>query len=93
MEGAARRIPRPFGPTERISEAKIGRRAVAPPKRTANKSRVIEPSTIFLLKTNFIPPVNFSKTDWDFIEDSSMGFGEMSVINIIAKNMKVIMVR
>ena len=41
--GAARRTPSPCGPTCRISSAKIGRIATAPPNSTANRSSVIAP--------------------------------------------------
>ena len=42
-EGAVRIRPSPTGPTWRMSEAKIGRSAMAPPKKTANRSSAIEP--------------------------------------------------
>jgi hypothetical protein len=42
--GAARRKPNPISPTPRMSRAKIGRSAVAPPKRTAKRSRLSAPS-------------------------------------------------
>ncbi len=42
--GDARSNPRPVGPTSRMSFAKIGRRATAPPSRTAKRSREIAPS-------------------------------------------------
>ena len=43
IEGAVRRTPRPAGPTCRMSTAKIGRSAIAPPKKTAKRSSAIEP--------------------------------------------------
>ena len=42
-DGAVRSTPRPTGPTWRMSVAKIGSRAIAPPKKTANRSSAIEP--------------------------------------------------
>ena len=44
--GAARRAPSPCGPTCRISSAKIGRMATAPPNSTASRSSVIAPRKI-----------------------------------------------
>ena len=44
--GALRRMPSPTGPTWRISRAKTGASAIAPPKRTAKRSSVIAPSSI-----------------------------------------------
>src|SRR5262249_55053876 len=41
--GALRSSPRPQGPMWRRSRAKIGSRAVDPPKRTAKRSREIDP--------------------------------------------------
>ncbi len=46
MAGAARRAPRPRGPTCRISPAKIGKIATAPPNSTATRSSVIAPRKI-----------------------------------------------
>ena len=43
IDGAVRSTPRPAGPTWRMSVAKIGSRAIAPPKNTANRSSAIEP--------------------------------------------------
>ncbi len=40
-DGAARSQPRPTGPTPRMSLAKIGSRATAPPRSTAKRSSVI----------------------------------------------------
>ena len=45
MAGAARSMPSPNGPADRMSEAKIGSSAVAPPSSTANRSNEIMPST------------------------------------------------
>lgn len=42
--GPARRKPNPTSPTPSTSRAKTGRSAVAPPKSTANMSRLIAPS-------------------------------------------------
>ena len=42
-DGAVRNSPSPTGPTWRMSEAKIGSSAMAPPKKTANRSSAIEP--------------------------------------------------
>ena len=50
IAGAARSAPRPVGPTNRISAAKIGRIATAPPNSTANRSRVIAPMKIGRVK-------------------------------------------
>ena len=43
--GAARSRPRPHGPVCRMSRAKIGSSAVAPPSSTANRSSEMTPST------------------------------------------------
>ncbi len=53
--GAARRAPRPCGPTCRISSAKIGRMATAPPNSTASRSSVIAPRKIGRVKRNASP--------------------------------------
>jgi len=49
--GAARRWPRPVAPTWRMSRAKTGSIAVAPPSRTANRSSEIAPSTNLFWRT------------------------------------------
>ena len=50
--GAARIKPSPSAPTFKISCAKIGISATAPPKNTENMSRLNAPRIILLLKTN-----------------------------------------
>ena len=50
-EGAVRSRPRPMGPTPRMSLAKTGSRAMAPPKKTAKRSRAIEASSTWWLTT------------------------------------------
>ncbi len=47
MDGAARSQPKPIGPTCRIWSAYTGSSAVAPPRRTANRSRQPAPRMIF----------------------------------------------
>ena len=47
MAGAARNRPKPSSPTCRMSRAKTGSRAVAPPSSTANRSSEMAPNTIF----------------------------------------------
>src|SRR4030088_1123801 len=46
-EGIARSSPSPRGPARRMSVAKIGNSAVAPPSSTANRSSEIDPSGSF----------------------------------------------
>ena len=55
ITGALRKNPKPSGPTCRISRAKIGNSAVAPPNSTANRSSEIAPSTTGRERTNFTP--------------------------------------
>ena len=55
IPGAARIQPSPIGPQCKIWSAKIGRSAVAPPRRTANMSSVIVARITFLLSINRIP--------------------------------------
>ena len=67
--GAARIKPSPTVPTWKMSRAKIGRRAVAPPKITANMSSDMAPSTIGLRRTKLIPANSASndsgaRADW-----------------------------
>ena len=58
--GAARSRPRPHGPTNSTSFAKIGSSAVAPPSSTANRSSEMAPSTTGLLRTKRTPPSSAS---------------------------------
>ena len=44
IDGAVRRMPSPTGPTCRMSIAKTGSSAMAPPKKTANRSSAIDPT-------------------------------------------------
>ena len=53
--GAARNIPNPSDPTSKISCAKIGSKATAPPKRTAIISRLRAPKIALDLITNRTP--------------------------------------
>ena len=57
--GRARTRRGPGGPTCRISSAKIGRRATAPPNSTANRSSVIAPRKTGRLKRNVSRPVRW----------------------------------
>ena len=50
-DGAVRSRPSPAAPTWRMSLAKTGSRAIAPPKKTANRSSAIDPSRGGLLAT------------------------------------------
>ena len=51
-DAAARIKPKPSGPTFKISLAKTGSKATAPPKKTENKSRLIAQTIILVLNTN-----------------------------------------
>ena len=53
--GALRRTPSPTGPTSRMSRAKSGSRATAPPNRTATRSSEIAPSSTGVFRTNRRP--------------------------------------
>ncbi len=55
IAGLAFKKPRPSGPTIKISLAKMGSNATAPPKRTANKSREIAPKKTCSPNTKSIP--------------------------------------
>jgi hypothetical protein len=55
IEGAARKRPRPQGPVWRMSRAKMGRRATAPPSSTAKRSSVIAPRMMGWAKMNRRP--------------------------------------
>ena len=57
---AAFNHPNPIGPTAKISLAKTGTMATAPPKKTANKSRDKAPSTSLVLNTNRNPSFTLS---------------------------------
>ncbi len=59
--GALRRTPSPTGPTWRISRAKTGASAIAPPKRTAKRSSAIAPSSIRVRNTNRTPSASPAK--------------------------------
>ena len=56
--GAARRNPKPVAPTKSTSFAKAGKRATAPPNKTANKSVVLR-ITVVSKKTKWSPSVIF----------------------------------
>ena len=49
--GPERSRPKPCGPTCRMSRAKTGNSAVAPPRSTAKRSRLMAPKTIFWFQT------------------------------------------
>ena len=53
--GADRRRPSPQGPVPKISFAKIGKSAAAPPSSTATMSSVIAPSSAWRLRLNHSP--------------------------------------
>ena len=55
IAGAALSRPRPQGPVCRMSRAKMGSKAVAPPSSTANRSREITPSTTGRARMNEMP--------------------------------------
>ncbi len=55
IAGAARSPPRPSGPTWRISWAKIGRIATAPPNSTARRSSTIAPTNTRRVRRNASP--------------------------------------
>ncbi len=57
LDAAALIKPKPSDPTFKISLAKTGSNATAPPKNTENKSKLIAPNIILLLKTKLIPSV------------------------------------
>jgi len=50
-EGIVRSRPKPTGPTCRMSVANTGSMAMAPPKKTANRSRAIEDSSTWWCAT------------------------------------------
>ena len=53
--GAALKTPKPSGPTFKISCAKTGKRATAPPKSTAIMSKLRAPKMAFVLNTKRTP--------------------------------------
>ncbi len=53
--GAPRMMPRPSGPTARMSRANTGSMAVAPPSSTANRSSVMQPSRNRCRQVNCAP--------------------------------------
>ena len=59
--GAARRSPRPVGPTSRMSFAKTGRSATAPPRSTAKRSSEIAPSRTFVRRMRRTPAITSSR--------------------------------
>ena len=61
--GAALNIPKPSDPTFKISCAKTGSNATAPPKSTAIISSDKAPKTIWFLNTKFKPSVRLSFID------------------------------
>ena len=60
--GAARNSPNPSEPTFKISCAKTGSKATAPPKRTAIMSKLKAPKIAFVLKTNRTPSFKLCTT-------------------------------
>ena len=56
IAGDARSTPSPVGPTCRISAAKIGSSATAPPKNTEKRSSVSAPKSTGSPNTNVTPP-------------------------------------
>ena len=62
IEGAARKYPKPSGPTFKISSAKIGKRAITPPNSTETKSREIDHSTILLFQIKRKPSPRLCRT-------------------------------
>ena len=60
--GAALNTPKPSGPTFKISCAKTGSNATAPPNRTANISNVNAPKIILVENTKFNPSFKLLKT-------------------------------
>ncbi len=60
IDGAARMIPKPSGPTFKISVAYTGSSVTAPPSSTANISSVIAASSSFALRKKRIPSASES---------------------------------
>ena len=60
--GAALNIPKPSGPTFKISWATTGSNATQKPNRTAIISKVSAPKTAFVLKTNLTPSLRLCIT-------------------------------
>ena len=54
-DGAATKIPNPCGPTFKISSAKTANKAIAPPNKTENISKVSAPKIAFVLNTKRTP--------------------------------------
>jgi hypothetical protein len=50
-----------------MSWAKMGKSAIAPPKKNGYHIKSNSPSTVLLLKTNFIPSVKLCITGSDFL--------------------------
>ena len=61
-EGAATKIPKPCGPTFKISSAKTANKAIAPPNKTENMSKVSAPKIAFVLNTKRTPSFKLCKT-------------------------------
>ena len=61
-EGAATKIPKPCGPTFKMSSAKTANNAIAPPNKTENMSKVSAPKIAFVLKTKRTPSFKLSNT-------------------------------
>ena len=53
--GAVRKRPSPVGPTSRMSFAKIGSNATAPPSSTAKRSSEIAPNSTFVRRMSRTP--------------------------------------
>ena len=60
ISDAAFKKPKPSGPTFKISLAKTGTIATAPPKRTANRSKDNAPNNSLVLNTNLNPSITLS---------------------------------
>ena len=83
IAGAALKTPNPSEPTFKISIAKIGNKATAPPKSTATISSVIAPKIAFVLKTNFTPSFKLCITGSPIL---GFNIGFLGILNKIIKD-------
>src|SRR5580704_8163327 len=81
--GAAFRTPSPILPTPRMSWANTGKRAIAPPNSTANRSSAIEPSMTRLPATYRTPVATLVHID-SFAGAAGVGRGAIRVTAIHA---------
>ena len=62
IEGADTKIPKPCGPTFKISSAKTASKAIAQPNKTENMSKVSAPKIALVLNTKRTPSFRLCKT-------------------------------